>query len=155
VSAAARAARSNRQAAGVTKLPDPRAIACELALILSAREYLWPWLPAHLQGMASKGLGAALVLVLLSVVYRLASALPADSAGYRALLWVLAFGAWHALQTMLCSGAYMIQPWPVREGVGICAERIDFDLGALGLLAVAYLAVRLSPVNSDSISAQR
>ncbi len=123
------------------------ALACELLLILAAREHLWPWLPAELQGMASKGLGAALVLVLLSVVYRHAPRSGALSA-------VLLVAAWHSLQTLICSAAYMLEPWDVLPGQGICSARIGFDLGAVGLLAVAYLACRLIPVKSDSTNKQ-
>lgn len=122
---------------------DP--LACELLLIVAAREHLWPLLPAELQGMASKGLGAALVLVLLSMVHRLAS----RSAS---LLAVLALSAWYSLQTLICSAAYMVQPWTVPPGVGICSSRLDFDLGALGLVAVAFVAYRLTPARSDSIN---
>lgn len=120
------------------------ALACELLLIVAAREHLWPMLPAELQGMASKGLGAALVLVLLSMVYRLA---PRS----RVLVGVLLLAAWYNLQTLICSAAYLIEPWSVPPGVGICSARVDFDLGALGLLAVAFFACLLAPVRLDSI----
>ena len=91
--------------------------------------------------MASKGLGAALVLVLLSVVYWLT-----DARGW--LLAVLAVAAWYQLQTLICAAAYMLGPWAVQPGQGICSARVGFDLGALGLLAVAYVAWRLIPVIS-------
>jgi hypothetical protein len=123
---------------------DSWALACELLLIVAAREYLWLIVPAELQGMASKGLGAALVLVLLSVVWR-------HAPRSRALLGILAIAAWHSLQTLICSAAYMLEPWPTVPGVGICSSRIGFDLGALGLLAVAVVAYRLIPVRLDSI----
>lgn len=119
------------------------ALACELALIVTAREHLWIIAPPELQGMASKGLGAALVLVLLSMVYRLA---PRS----KSLLAVLALAAWYSLQTLICSAAYMIEPWPTEPGVGICSSRIGFDLGALGLLAVAFVAYWLIPARSSS-----
>ena len=119
---------------------DPKSrhsLAAELLLIVAAREHLWIFLPPHLQGMASKGLGAALVLVLLSMVHRLA---PPS----KALLAVLLVAAWYSLQTLICSAAYMIEPWDVPPGVGICSARIGFDLGALGLLVLAGLAHWLS-----------
>lgn len=125
------------RAVGAARVNRPSALAAELLLIVAAREHLWPWLPADLQGMASKGLGAALVLVLLSMVHRLAP--PSKWLGA-----VLLLAAWYSLQTLICSAAYMIEPWSVGPGQGICSARIDFDLGALGLVAVAYLAHRVS-----------
>lgn len=117
-------------------LPDARALAVELLLIVAAREHLWPWLPAEMQGAASKGLGAALVLVLLSMVHRLA---PRS----RALYAVLCLAAWYSLQTLICSAAYLIEPWPIPPGMGMCSARIDFDLGALGLVAIVAIIARL------------
>ena len=113
------------------------AVACELLLIVGAREHLWPRLPADLQGMASKGLGAALVLVLLSMVHRYA---PRS----RALAGVLCLAAWYSLKTLICSAAYMVEPWPVEPGQGICSARIGFDLGAVGLVLLAVAASNLS-----------
>jgi hypothetical protein len=89
--------------------------------------------------MASKGLGALLVLVLLGVVWRLSS-----RSGW--LMAVMGYGAWSALQTLLCSVGYMVEPWTVQAGQGICSARLEFDLGALGLLAAAAFALRASPV---------
>jgi hypothetical protein len=120
------------------------ALACELVLIVAAREHLWPWLPAELQGMASKGLGAALVLVLLSVVYR-------HAPRSRVLVAVLGVAVWCSLQTLICSAAYMVEPWSVAPGQGICSARIEFDLGAVGVMLLAWLALWLSaPVKVDT-----
>ena len=115
----------------------PDALAVELLLIVAAREHLWPLVPPEAQGAASKALGAALVLVLLSMVYRLA---PRS----RWLCGVLALAAWYSLQTLLCAAWFTFDPWPVAPGVGMCSARVDFDLGAFGLLGVLYLAFRLS-----------
>jgi hypothetical protein len=120
------------------------ALACELLLIVAAREHLWPLVPAHLQGMASKGLGAALVLVLLSMLWR-------HAPRSRVLLGVILLACWYSLQTLICSGAYMVQPWTVEAGHGICSARLDFDLGALGVMLCAWFAFWLSePVRPDS-----
>jgi len=113
------------------------------ALVL--RETGWSWFPHELQGMASKGLGALLVLVLLAAVWRLSS-----RSGW--LMAAIGYGAWSALQTLLCSAWYMVEPWTVPPGVGICSARVGFDLGALGLLAAAWFALRASPVTPSSIS---
>jgi len=109
------------------------------ALVL--REVAWAWFPVELQGMASKGLGALLVLVLLAAVWRLS-----PRSGW--LTAAMAYGAWSALQTLLCACAYMAEPWTVPPGQGICSARVGFDLGALGLLAAAWFALRASPVSS-------
>lgn len=109
------------------------------ALVL--REVAWSWFQAELQGMASKGLGALLVLVLLGAVWLLSL-----RSGW--LMAAIGYGAWSALQTLLCACAYMVEPWTVPPGVGICSARIDFDLGALGLLAAAWFALKASPVSS-------
>jgi hypothetical protein len=119
------------------------ALACELLLIVAMREHLWPHLPAHLQGMASKGLGAALVLVLLLMVYR-------HAPKSRALVVVLLLAAWYSTQTLICSAAYMVEPWTVPPGQGICSARIGFDLGALALVAVAATAMYLSSLTGGS-----
>ncbi len=119
--------------------PDALAAVVMAALVL--RESAWSWFPFDLQGMASKGLGAFLVLVLLAAVWLLSS-----RSGWLAA--AMLYGAWSALQTLLCSVGYMVEPWTVPPGVGICSARIDFDLGALGLLAAAWFALRASPVSS-------
>ena len=87
--------------------------------------------------MASKGLGAALVLVLLSAVYR-------HAPRSRVLLAVLCLACWYSLQTLICSAAYMVEPWEVLPGQGICSARVEFDLGAVGVMLVAGLAFWLS-----------
>ena len=118
-------------------------LAAELLLIAALRHYGWALLPAELQGMASKGLGAAAALVLLSVVWRLRPS--------KILLPVLLWWAWEELQTLICAAAWIIDPWTVPPGVGICSARIGFDLGATGILAVAIIAYRLVPVSIYSI----
>lgn len=94
--------------------------------------------------MASKGLGGALVLFLLAVLWHLSSR-------SRWLLAAVLCGAWASLQTVLCSVAYMLQPWEVPPGVGICSARVDLDLGAFGLLFAAWFALKASPVKVDTI----
>jgi len=56
------------------------------------------------------------------------------------LLSVLAVGAWYQLQTVLCVSAFIVEPWPIPEGAGMCSARLDFDLGALGLMLLGALA---------------
>lgn len=115
-----------------------------LALLLTAstRHYLWPAAPAALQGMASKGLGACEVLVLLAVVWRLAPSKP--------MALVLTWWAFEELQTLLCSLAYMRQQWEVPPGVGICSAAAGIDIGAAGILAVAWIVHTLSGIAGSS-----
>ena len=107
-----------------------------LLLVGAMRHYLWPHFPAELQGMASKGLGAAAVLCLLFVVWRQSPSRP--------LALVFAWWAWEELQIVLCSVAYMHTPWTVEPGQGICSARIGLDIGAAGILAVAAITHNLS-----------
>lgn len=125
----------------VDRKSRPSVLAAVIMAALVLREVGWTWAPHHLQGMASKGLGALLVLVLLAAVWRLS-----QCTGW--LTAVLAYGAWSALQTLLCAGAFMVDPWTVPPGQGICSARVGFDLGAMGLLAAAWFALRASPVSS-------
>ncbi len=131
--------------AAVVRVNRPDALAAWLVAVVLLRDVGWVWVPAELQGMASKGLGALLVLFLLGVLWRLAER-------SRWLLAGVAYGAWSALQTLICSVAFMVQPWEVPPGVGICSARIDFDLGALGLMFAAWFAVRASHVKSYRIA---
>ena len=126
-------------------LPD--ALAAGLMVLVMARDYAWTWVPPAVAGMASKGLGALLVLAVLPCVWWMAGLLKWPR---RWLAWPIGYGCWSALQTALCSAAWMVEPWPVVEGRGICAGRIDLDLAALGLLIAAAWAVLASPVRVDS-----
>lgn len=119
-------------------------LVASLLAVGAARHYLWPHFPAELQGMASKGMGAVATLLLLALVYRANRSKP--------LAMVLCWWAWEEAQTALCSLAYLAQPWTVESGQGICSARVGFDLGAAGLVCVAYLAWRLIPVGSDTIN---
>lgn len=108
-------------------------IAAEVLLAVAGREYLWALAPVQHRGDVSKLLGACLVLVLVSVIYRLAK--PS-----KLLNAVLAAAVWFQLQTVICVAAFIIDPWPIPEGCAMCSSRIDFDLGALGLMLIAWLA---------------
>jgi hypothetical protein len=105
-----------------------------LLLVGASRHYLWPHFPDELQGMASKGLGAAAILALLGIVY------VSHKHAWPVLLW----WAWEECQVLLCSVAYMVEPWHVEVGDGICSARFGFDIGAAGILFVAYLAHRVN-----------
>lgn len=126
---------------------DYRLLACELLLIVAAREHAWVLLPEAMQGAASKGMGAAMALVFLSVIHRLAVALGKPS---RAFYAVLCLAVWYSLQTLICSAWWLIEPWPVLPGQSLCSARVDIDLGAIGLMALAWIAYKLTTVRSSS-----
>ena len=110
-------------------------LAAGLLAVAAARHYLWVHVPIEAQGMASKGLGAAAVLVLLAVVWH--------GNRSRPLALVLCWWAWEETQVLLCSFAYMQMPWTVEPGQAICSARVGFDIGAAGILAVAVIAHNL------------
>lgn len=111
-------------------------LAAGLLAVAAARHYLWQHFPIEAQGMASKGLGAAALLVLLAVVWH--------GNRSRPLALVLCWWAWEETQVLLCSFAYMHTPWTVEPGRGICSAAVGFDIGAAGILAVAVIAHKLS-----------
>ena len=111
-------------------------LAAGLLAVAAARHYLWVNFPLEAQGMASKGLGSAAVLVLLAVVWH--------GNRSRPLALVLCWWAWEETQVLLCSLAYMRAPWTVEPGQGICSAAVGFDIGAAGILAVAVIAHTLS-----------
>lgn len=118
-----------------------------LLLIGAARHYLWPHFPIPMQGMASKGLGAMAILVLLAVVWF-------KSGRSKSLTAILLWWAWEETQVAMCSVAYMHSPWAVEPGQAICHALTGLDLGAFGILCVAVLAYRTAPVNSYSADKQ-
>ena len=108
--------------------------------MLAARHYGWAWLPVEVRGSASKALGALLALFLMWAWYR--------SAPSRPLLLVVLYGSFEELQAFICSAAYMTAPWTVAPGQSICSARLDFDLGAIGVMLLAFTLHRVcQPVN--------
>lgn len=106
-----------------------------LLLVGAARHYLWPHFPVAMQGMASKGLGAMAILILLAVVWW-------QSDRSRLLTAILLWWAWEETQVAMCSIAYMHAPWPVEPGQAICHALTGLDVGAFGVLFVAILSYR-------------
>lgn len=125
----------------------PVALAAGLLLVCAARHYGWPWAEPEIRGVVSKALGAAAALYLLAVVL----------CTYRSRLVLLPglWWAWEEAQTLLCSVAYAADPWPVPVGQGICTARLDFDLGAIGLVVMAVSAYKLSTLTvSETLQGQ-
>ena len=107
----------------------------DLLLLLAvgaSRHYGWALGSDATAGLASKALGAAAILYLLAVVWE------QTRAGAAILLW----WAWEELQVLTCTAWYMADPWPVAQGQAICSAKAGFDLGAVGILIIALLAMR-------------
>jgi hypothetical protein len=64
---------------------------------------------------------------------------------------VLIWWCFEALQTVICSVAFAIKPWVVPVGQSICSARLDFDMGALGIMFVGFLLWHLVPLSSDRL----
>ena len=104
-----------------------RSDAVILLAVGALRHYGWGLAPDELAGMAAKGLAAGAILFLL---YRL----------YDPRFWPLfAWWGWEEAQVALCSAWYMAEPWAVAQGQAICSAKVGFDLGAIGIVAVAFL----------------
>lgn len=113
-------------------------------LLIGARNYAWSWFPAEVRGSVSKALGAFTILCLLLVLYKATPSRP--------LALVVAYGAFEELQTVICSVAYAMAPWPVELGQSICSARLDFDLGAIGVMLLAFtLHIVCQPAIVDRI----
>ncbi len=104
-----------------------------LLLLGAARHYGWELFPQELKGMASKGLGGITVLVLLWAFWW--------QCKESLLLPLFAWWSFEELQVIVCSGWYMLDPWPVLDGQAICSAKAGVDLGAFGILAVSLLVV--------------
>jgi hypothetical protein len=120
-------------------------LAFGLLLIGAMRNYGWALWPDELRGSASKMLGAMATLCLIGIVVYLAQSKAVTLAG--------AYYAFEETQTAICSAAYMVKSWPVPAGTSICSARLDFDLGAVGVMLLAFIAWRLC--TSDSVQEQQ
>jgi hypothetical protein len=116
-------------------------LALALLLIGAARHYGWDMFPVEHKGLASKGLGGLAILSLIWVVYSLAHS--------KILLPVALWWSWEELQVSLCSFAYMRAPWPVEQGQSICSAAVGLDIGAAGIMCIAWLLWWLQAVRSD------
>lgn len=110
--------------------------ACIVLAAVLARHYGWGLVPPELAGIVSKMLGALASLVFLALI----------AYGYRCrLVWMAcAYGAWEFGQTALCSAAYLLRPWPIDAGQGMCSAWAGIDLGFVGILFAAVVAYRVA-----------
>ena len=114
-----------------------------LLLLLVGRHYAWALAEPGMRGVASKGLAAAaIVVVLWWLVAHLRRTLP-----------VLLVAAWITLeeaQVAACSAAYLIKPWPIEAGRPMCSALVGVDIGSATLVVVAVLACLLAWTREDS-----
>lgn len=102
------------------------------------RHYGWVPFDPELRGIASKALGG---LALLGVVPFVWKAYPS-----RLMALVLAWWSFEALQILICSTVWAVSPWQVPTGQSICSVGIGFDLGAIGVMAIACILWRICQV---------
>ena len=120
--------------------PEALAIAVTLLMVAVMRHYGYVPLPPELRGVGSKALGSAAALILLAGVVL--------AWRHRFVFLAAAYYAFEELQSLLCSLAYMVDPWPVAQGQSLCSAKVGFDLGAVGvMLAGLVLWLIVTPSN--------
>ena len=93
--------------------------------------YGWSWAPVEHQAQVWNALGAfARACLVVAVVWKLRSRLAAFVAAW----WVC-----EELMVAGCSVAFIISPWTVEPGQAQCSALLQFDLGRIGVCAVALL----------------
>ena len=117
-------------------------LAVALVLIEGTRHYAWAWFPVEQRGDVSKALGAAATLCLLGIIWSMAKQ-------SRLLLCAMVWAAWEEGQVLTCSIAHAVNPWPIPVGESICSAWVGRDIGALGIVFVAILALYLTFTNAD------
>ncbi len=108
-------------------------LAVGLLLLGALLHYGWAFVPAEHQAQAWNALGAfARACLLVSLVWHIRSVLVLAVAGW-----------WLAEEAMVagCSLAYIARPWEVAPGQAQCSALLSLDLGRLGVVAVACIAL--------------
>jgi hypothetical protein len=106
--------------------------------------YGWAWFPAEHQAQIWNICGAFARLVLLLFCVGVLVIVGVLLLGYRrrqvmALLCIASWLACEELMVMGCSTAYIFSPWEIEPGQAQCSALLQFDLGRIGVLAVAFL----------------
>lgn len=110
-------------------------LAAWLLLVGALRNYGWElWQPA---GVASKMLGGVAILCLIWTVFSL-------SRGGKLLLVVCLWWTYEELQVVICSGMYLVKPWPVPSGVAMCSAYVGWDIGNLSVITLSSIAVAVN-----------
>ena len=121
--------------AGHANPSSGRQIALAMLAVAAVRCYGWELAPPELRGLLSKALGAMAIIALVWIIDSLV-----QHWGVRlvALIWT-----WEQMQTVICSAWYAVEPWPVATGQAMCSAKAGFDLGAIGVMFVAFALWRL------------
>jgi hypothetical protein len=115
---------------------SPYSLAAALLLIGAWRHFGWALFDGSTRALVSKASGALAICCLLLILWR--------ECGTKPVLPIMLWWAWEELQVMLCSTWFMFDPWPVEPGQAMCSAKLGFDIGALGILAVAILTFHLT-----------
>lgn len=113
--------------------PKSRDFWLALAMIVIGiiRGYGWQFASPQLIGWASKGIGGLAMLSMIWIAYAFVH--PSRIAAIAASVW-----SFYEIQVALCSFLYMYDPWPLPQNVPVCSSRVDLDLGAVGLVLIAW-----------------
>lgn len=104
------------------------------------RNYAWPLFDDQIQGMASKGLGAILVLGLMWSLWAREKSKP--------LALVMLWLAFEQLQIVVCSSLWIYEPWVVPSGMSICHAKSGLDTGMIGIFIISLIAWDLLSENN-------
>lgn len=104
-------------------------------VLIWVRHYAWAQFPAEMQGDAWKIGSALAILTLMAIVWR----------GHKSALLIpfILLLAFEEIQVILCSAWWILEPWTVLPGYSKCHSGTGFDLGAIGILAMAVLANKI------------
>lgn len=106
-------------------------VAVAMLALATLRGWGWDAVPDSLKGMASKGAGGMALLAMIWLAHNLVR--PSLAVAIAASVWSVG-----ELQVVLCSVWYMFDPWFVPLGRSICSVRLDLDLGAAGVVLIAW-----------------
>ena len=99
--------------------------------LATLRGYGWDVLPSAWKGSASKAAGGLALLAIIWIVHDLLRP---------SLLVSIAASVWSVgeLQVAIGSIWYMLEPWPVPVGASILSAKAGLDLGAAGIVLIAW-----------------
>ena len=106
-------------------------VALAMLALAAVRGYSWGIVSPDMRGLASKAVGGLALLAMIWLAYSLVR--PSWTVALAASVWSVG-----ELQVVMCSIWYMFKPWFVPIGAPMCSARFDLDLGAAGLVLIAW-----------------
>ena len=106
-------------------------LALAMLALAAVRGYSWGIVSPDMRGLASKAAGGLALLAMIWLAHSLVR--PAWAVALAATVWSVG-----ELQVVMCSVWYMVEPWAVPVGAPICSARFDLDLGAAGIVLIAW-----------------